>query len=225
MQSPAVLVSPEKWEDRLWSVSNAITGFALAQSLVAAYAFGKKDFTEGFTFVHSLFSLVALILITVGQIAAVQYCDLEARKLFSAPSDSQRLWKQLTLGRKIAITWFALGPFLGIVGTFSAKPNDDYPALPDVTAAAERLYMLRDRTGGHSTECEVVCMAHDEPSPNRRYNQVTDLRCQAVARRLRAGTSIEGLSSASGLTRGCRRPTAGHAAAEASGSCAWAAGA
>lgn len=119
MQSLPVVVSPEKWEDRLWGVSNAITGFALAQSLVAAYAFGKTDFAEAFSFAASALSLVGLILITAAQIVAVQYCDREAQRLFShIRSDSQRLWERLTLGRQIAIAWFALGPFFGIVSTF-----------------------------------------------------------------------------------------------------------
>jgi len=103
------------WEERIWSLANGITGFALVQSLVAGYAFGKGDFPKMSTG-GAIMSLVLLGVITVAQIYAVHTCYRAAISLLQTDRVAQDLWTRATLGRQIAIGFFALAPLLGIVG-------------------------------------------------------------------------------------------------------------
>jgi hypothetical protein len=103
------------WEERIWSLANGITGFALVQSLVAGYTFGKGEFPE-MSRRGAIISLALLTIITVAQIYAVQACYLAATSLPKTDPTAQRLWAMATVGRQIAIGFFALAPFLGIIG-------------------------------------------------------------------------------------------------------------
>lgn len=116
-ESPGPEVSPNAavWEKRLWDAANAIVGFALAQSLVAAYALGKEDLKKNLADDDVICACIALLLaVTAAQVLAVCFCRWWVRWL---PLDqtSSRLWTRLTIGRSLAILFFSVAPLFGLI--------------------------------------------------------------------------------------------------------------
>lgn len=101
------------WEERMWSLANSITGFALAQSLVAGYAFGQPSFKQQFTGPKAAGAATLLVVVTIAQIVAVDLCARVVRAQRSNVR-AKRLWKGVTVGRQLAIAFFALAPLMGI---------------------------------------------------------------------------------------------------------------
>lgn len=101
------------WEKRLWDAANAITAFALAQSLVAAYAIGKKELQASFSDPRTLRRCIGLLFfVTAVQIAAVWACHWLAGSL-ALDQMSSALWMRFTIGRSIAIAIFSIAPLYG----------------------------------------------------------------------------------------------------------------
>ena len=97
-------MNSEDMKKELWSIANIITGFAGAQPLAIAVALGKDlEKLQGTTITFkAVISFIALGF-AVLYCLAVHRCYMLARPM---DTEHERIWRQVTLGRKLFIFLF-----------------------------------------------------------------------------------------------------------------------
>jgi hypothetical protein len=108
-------MTSEAMEEKLWTVSNAVTGFAILQSVAFLYAAAGDGFKS--ISLASQFAKfgVAFACVLCGAVycLAVWRCYQMA---LSVGVEHKQIWKETTMGRILAIVVFQTLNLLGLLG-------------------------------------------------------------------------------------------------------------
>ena len=123
--------------DKMWDLSNYITGFAVAQAIATAFAVAKNDFESSLKerrdFIGGLASVVVFGLF---YLIGVIWCRTVVTNLVE--EDDIMIWNWATVGRIFAIVLFSAVAFLAFLGRYEEwKTSEKMRQLP-VTDVEQR---------------------------------------------------------------------------------------
>jgi hypothetical protein len=127
-------MATENMEDKLWTISNGITGFAILQSVAFLYAAAGKDIGIDLT---SPLAMGGMAFIGIACGAIYSLAVWRAYKMaLTLKVKHEQIWKEATFGRLLAITAFQLLCLFALVAlpfVRSSKPPTTTPTAAKPT--------------------------------------------------------------------------------------------